>query len=70
MRCLDNDERPRLIAACEASEERRLYPLVVMALCTGARKGELVNLKWQDVDLDRGMATIHHSKNGERRIRC
>ncbi len=67
VRFLDEDERPRLLAACEDSEERRLYPLVVMALCTGARKGELLNLSWRHVDLDRGVAIIHHSKNGERR---
>ncbi len=67
VRFLDEDERPQLLAACESSEERRLYPLVVMALCTGARQAELLNLKWQDVDLDRGVAIIHHSKNGERR---
>ncbi len=67
VRFLDEGERPRLLAACEESETRRLYPLVVMALCTGARQGELTSLKWQDVDLDRGVAIIHHSKNGDRR---
>ncbi len=67
VRCLDDDERTRLLTACEDSEEHRLYPLVVMALCTGARKGELVSLRWQDVDVDRGLAIIHHTKNGERR---
>lgn len=67
VRFLDKDERVRLLASCEASQERRLYPLVVTALCTGARQGELLRLRWQDVDLDRGVAIIHHSKNGERR---
>ena len=67
VRCLDEDERQRLLAACADSEERRLYPLVVMALCTGARQGELLNLTWKDVDLDRGLAILHHTKNGERR---
>ena len=67
VRCLDEDERQRLLAACEESGTARLYPLVVMALCTGARQGELLNLTWQDVDLDRGLAILHHTKNGERR---
>ena len=67
VRFLDEDERRRLLAACQASRKRRLYPLVVLALFTGARRGELLNLKWQDVDLDRGVAIVHHSKNGERR---
>ena len=38
-----------------------------MALCTGARRGEMLNLKWRDVNFDRGVAIVHHSKNGERR---
>ncbi|MCP3963686.1 MAG: site-specific integrase [bacterium] len=67
VRCLDGDERQRLLAACKESTVELLYPLVVMALCTGARRGELLSLMWQDVDLDRGVAIIHHSKNGERR---
>ena len=67
VRFLDEDEKLRLPAACEASSLSRLYPLVVMALCTGARRGELMNLKWRDVDQDRGIAIIHHTKNGERR---
>ncbi len=66
-RFLDEDEKPRLLAACKDSHEPRLYPLVAMALCTGARRGELLNLTWKDVDLDRGAALIHHSKNGDRR---
>lgn len=67
VRCLDEDEKLRLLAACKDSREARLYPLMVMALGTGARRGELLSLKWKDVDLDRGVAIVHHTKNGERR---
>ena len=66
-RCLAEDEQQRLLRACEDSEHRRLYPLVVTALCTGARQGELLNLPWHDVALDRGLAILHDTKNGERR---
>lgn len=67
IRFLDDSERERLLAACKASPAARLYPLVLMALCTGARQRELLDLTWQQVDLDRGLAVIHHSKNGDRR---
>lgn len=67
VRFLDKDERERLLAACKDSQEERLYPLVMMALCTGARRGELLNLRWKDVDLDRGVAILQHTKNGDRR---
>ena len=67
VRFLDEEEKHRLLATCKASSDARLYPLVVLALCTGARRGELLSLTWKDIDLDRDVAVIHHSKNGERR---
>ena len=38
-----------------------------LALSTGARQGELLGLRWADVDLGRGQAVLHHTKNQERR---
>jgi integrase len=38
-----------------------LYPVVVLALATGARRGELVALRWSDVDLDIGRIRIERS---------
>src|SRR5262249_1774400 len=34
----------------------------------GARKMELLTLTWRDVDLQRGVITLHTTKNGERRV--
>ncbi len=31
------------------------------------RQGEILSLKWCNVDLQRGIATLHETKNGERR---
>ena len=67
VRFLADEERERLLAACRESRSPRLYPLVVVAMVTGARQGELLNLRWQDVDLERGQAVLHDTKNGERR---
>lgn len=36
VRYLTDDERPRLLAACRESHNRHLYPLVMLALSTGA----------------------------------
>lgn len=44
--------------------EPALYLLVQLALCTGARAGELLALKWPDVDLEAG--TIRITKNTSR----
>jgi integrase len=67
VRCLTDEERPRLLAACQANSNPCLYPVVLLALSTGARKQELLSLTWREVDLRRAQLTIAHSKNGERR---
>lgn len=67
VRFLSDDERKRLLAACKKSSNVFLYPLVVTAISTGARHGELTGLRWPDVNFNRGMLTFHETKNGERR---
>ncbi len=66
VRFLSEEERHRLLVACQATDGR-LYALVVAAVSTGARSGELLSLRWPDVDLVAGRAVFHHTKNGERR---
>lgn len=62
--------RPRRFKPFTASEARqflqtasgdRLHALYELALRTGLRKGELLGLRWEDLDLDAGTATIHRS---------
>ena len=67
VRFLSDEERNVLLEVCKASRDPRLYPLVLLAMATGARQGELMDLKWKDVDLTRGIAILHETKNGERR---
>lgn len=67
VRFLTDDERNRLIAACNSSDNKFLLPAVILALATGMRKSEIMNLTWDDVDFDRGRITLHQTKNGERR---
>jgi len=67
VRWLTDEERTRLLQACQASSNRALYPLVVLALATGARKMELLRLTWQEIDRRRAQLTLEHTKNRERR---
>jgi len=39
-------------------------PIMLMALFTGMRRGEMLKLKWKDVDFDRGFIRIMQPKGG------
>jgi integrase len=67
VRFLDAAERTRLYAAVRESQYPRLYALTIMALKTGARRGELLALTWRDVDLEQGIASLGRTKNGDKR---
>lgn len=67
VRFLDDDERDRLLASCRASRSKVLYAIVVLAISTGMRQGEILNLKWKDIDLSRSRLVLHETKNNERR---
>ncbi len=68
VRFLSDEERTRLLAACKESSNPNLYPVFVLALSTGMRLGEIMNLRWEDIDLFRGRITLHMTKNGECRV--
>lgn len=52
----------------EVAKGDRLYPLYVLALDTGARLGELLGLKWANVDLDGGIIDIRHALTKRREL--
>jgi len=68
VRFLSEEERKKLLDICEISSYPHLYLIVVLALSTGARKTEILSLKWQDIGFERGVITLHETKNGERRL--
>lgn len=67
VRYLAEDERERLLKACNLSDAVHLYPIVVVALNTGMRKGEIINLRWRDIDLANKFIHVETSKSGKRR---
>lgn len=68
VRFLSDEERTRLLKACQEADNPWLYLVVVLCLSTGARKMEIMTLTWDDVDFNRRVITLHETKNGERRI--
>jgi integrase len=63
-RILSADETQRLLAAAGP----RLKPILVTALGTGMRRGELFALKWADIDFAHGTIHVRMSKSNKSRI--
>ena len=58
MRSLSGEELAKLLAAASGTP---FAPLLTVALASGARRGELLGLKWDDVDLARGTISIRRA---------
>ena len=54
-------------AFLEAARDDRLEALYVLAIHTGMRQGELLNLRWDDVDLDAGVLRVRGTKTARSR---
>ena len=68
IRYLSDDERTLLFQATKVSKWSKLHLITLMAITTGARKGELLSLKWDDIDLNRNTAYVSTTKNGEPKV--
>lgn len=60
-------EEERLLRACKASRSKLLLPIVNVAIETGMRRGELISMLWENVDLSRGTVFLPETKNGSER---
>jgi integrase len=63
LRFLNADECKRLIGCCP----KHLKPIVTMAVNTGMRRGEILSLKWKQIDLRHGYISLTDTKSGEGR---
>jgi integrase len=68
IRFLDTSERERLLVACKKSSNEFLYLIVVLALASGMRYSEIMNLTWSDIDFEKNRIILHETKNGESRV--
>lgn len=60
LRFLSRDEARSLVEACDDV----MRPIVVLALHTGMRRGEILNLRWADIDLDNRLIWLAETKSG------
>lgn len=68
VRYLSESERRRLLDNCWLNGSDMLYPLVLTALLTGMRRGELRELIWDNINLEDCLIAVGHSKNNQSRV--
>lgn len=54
-----------LLAAIEEDHDEQAKNLMKMAMFTGMRRGELFNLRWEDINFDRNTILIREPKGGK-----
>ena len=64
-RTLTHDEEARLMNVCS----EHLKPIIITALNTGMRKGEILSLTWNDVDLDNDLITVRSAVSKSKKQR-
>ena len=66
-RRLEVGEFERLEEASKLTKNPHIWPVIVFAIETGMRRGEILGLQWEHVDLDRRIAYLPLTKNGTSR---
>ena len=59
--CLNDIETATMLEAAAVSRSPNLYALVTLGVMTGMRRGEMLGLKWKDVDLEDGFLEVKAS---------
>src|SRR5262249_41729263 len=69
-RVLSTNEQRNLLEACQNKDRRHIYPLILTALDSGCRRGELLKMRWQDIDLEKGAVrvTATNAKTNRQRV--
>lgn len=62
---LNDQQIKKLLEALDKETDVNIANLVRLALYTGMRRGELFNLKWSDIDYERGFIRIRNPKGGK-----
>jgi integrase len=61
-------EQERLRDAIGATRNQLIAPIIVCALATAMRRGEMLAMRWVDLDLSRQTLLIPETKNGSSRV--
>ena len=66
-RRLTGDEEQRLLDGCDTGQLPYLKTLLILAIETGMRRGELLGLRWSAISHNRRVITLAMTKNGSGR---
>ena len=67
VRRLRDGELDRLLAATRSSRNKLLVPIIIIALVTGMRRGEILGMKWSNIDRQAKALLIPSTKTGHAR---
>ena len=68
IRFLTKDEEAKLFEVLSSNKDYLYFiPIVICALQTGMRKGEIINLKWSNIDFDNKFIELLQTKSGKAR---
>jgi integrase len=62
---LTSEQLQRLLEAIEKDDHAQAGPMMLMALYSGLRRGEMFRLEWRDLDFDKGFIKIRDPKGGK-----
>lgn len=66
-RFFDQEEIHKIKALCAETDSRFLLPIFILALHSGMRRGEVLSLKWENIDFKNKEIHLPITKNGEPR---
>ena len=61
-------EKEQLLSESLRTGSQQLHLAILIALNTGMRQGEILKLKWDDIDFERNQITVRDTKNGSNRV--
>lgn len=64
-RFIQADELPRFFTSVAAEENTDIRDYILLSLLSGARKGNIVEMRWEDIRLDEGIWRIPKTKNDD-----
>lgn len=68
-RILSKEEEERLLFACSSDVRSHIRPLIILALDTAMRRGELFRLRWWNIDFVNRWITIDATHTKTQRMR-